>query len=110
MLNVGATPIHLFRGPVDMRKSFNGLSALVMNSFSEPLTGGSFFLFINRRRTMLKVLYWDQDGLALWCKRLERGTFQVNWSGKQTLSRREFSLLLEGVTPRRMNRRFSLAK
>ena len=91
-----------------MRKSFNGLSALVVQSFDEPLTGGSFFLFVNRRRTMLKVLYWDQDGLALWCKRLERGTFKVAWGGDAKLSRRDFSMLLEGVTPRRLNKRYKV--
>lgn len=91
-----------------MRKSFNGLSALVVQAFDEPLTGGSFFLFVNRRRTMLKVLYWDQDGLAMWCKRLERGTFRVRWDGEPQLSRREFSMLLEGVTPRRMNKRYKM--
>lgn len=98
--------MQLYRQPTDMRKSFNGLSALVARHFDEPLLEGGYFLFVNRRRTMLKVLYWDQDGLALWYKRLEKGTFKVNWRGDGTLSRREFSLLLEGVTPKRMNQRF----
>jgi transposase len=106
MLSIGATSVRLYRQPTDMRKSFNGLSALVVQHFDEPLLEGGYFLFVNRRRTMLKVLYWDQDGLALWSKRLEKGTFKVNWRGGGTLSRREFSLLLEGVTPKRMNRRF----
>jgi transposase len=110
MLNIAAAPIHFFGGPTDMRKSFNGLSGLVVNSFEEPLTSGAFFLFVNRRRTMLKVLYWDQDGLALWCKRLERGTFRVRWDGGTNMSRREFSLLLEGVTPRRMNKRYKIGE
>lgn len=108
MLNVGAAPIHFYNVPTDMRKSFNGLSALVMHGFDEPLTGGSFFLFVNRRRTMMKVLYWDQDGLAMWCKRLEKGTFKVRWDGRAQLSRRDFSMLLEGVTPKRLNKRFKM--
>ena len=106
MLSIGAATVHLCRQPTDMRKSFNGLSSLVARHFDAPLTGGSYFLFVNRRQTMAKVLYWDQDGLALWCKRLERGTFKVDWNGGGILDRRAFALLLEGVTPRRMNRRF----
>ena len=110
MLSIGAASVRLYRQPTDMRKSFTGLSALVARHFDESLLDGGYFLFVNRRRTMLKVLYWDQDGLALWCKRLEKGTFKVDWRGGATLSRREFSMLLEGVTPKRMNQRFSREK
>ncbi len=108
MLGIGSQPIYLYRAAADMRKSFDGLSALVDSSFAEPLLGGGLFVFVNRRRNLMKVLYWDEDGLALWCKRLERGTFKLGKSGKVKLSRREFSMLLEGVEPRRMNQRFSL--
>jgi transposase len=59
---------------------------------------------------LLKLLYWDEDGLALWYKRLEKGTFKISKDGKVQLSRREFSMLLEGVEPRRMSQRFSLAQ
>jgi transposase len=108
MLSIGSQPIFLYQGAVDMRKSFNGLSSLVEVAFPQKLLTGSLFVFVNRRRNLLKVLYWDEDGLALWYKRLEKGTFKLSRSGKLKITRREFSMLLEGVEPRRMNQRFSL--
>jgi transposase len=62
---------------VDMRKSFDGLSGLVEECFRQDLLTGHLFLFVNRRRDRLKVLYFDHDGLAIWYKRLEAGSFQV---------------------------------
>lgn len=109
MLNVGASSIFLYNGAADMRKGFNGLSVLVQNAFPGRLLSGSYFLFVNRRRNHIKVLYWDTDGLVVWHKRLERGTFKIlkNLSGE--ISRREFSMLLEGIEPKRMNKRFCLS-
>lgn len=109
MLSIGSQPIFLYGGPTDMRRSFDGLSAMVQSSFPGQLLTGSLFVFVNRRRNMIKVLYWHEDGLALWAKRLEKGTFRVSWDGAAELSRREFSMLLEGIVPRRMNSRFSLS-
>ncbi|WP_165236264.1 IS66 family insertion sequence element accessory protein TnpB, partial [Aquisphaera insulae] len=63
--------------PVDMRKGFDGLSGLVRSCFDQDLLSGHLFLFVNRRGDRLKALYFDRDGLALWYKRLEAGTFQV---------------------------------
>jgi transposase len=108
MLTVGSRPILLYQGAVDMRKSFDGLSALVDGAFPGRLTSGDLFVFVNRRRTLLKLLYWDGDGQALWYKRLERGTFRVSAGGRAELSRREFVMLLEGIRPRRLAKRFSL--
>ena len=62
---------------VDMRKSFDGLSGLVEECFRQDLLTGHLFLFVNRRRDRIKVLYFDHDGLAIWYKRLEAGSFQV---------------------------------
>ena len=108
MLSFGANRIYLHAEPTDMRKSFNGLSALVRASFPESLLTGASFVFVNRRRTHLKALYWDGDGFVIFHKRLERGTFRVRWDGRSELTRREFTLLLEGVAPLRLHRRFSL--
>lgn len=107
---LGARPIYLYQGPVDMRRSFDGLSALVESAFPGQLLTGSAFVFVNRRRTLLKLLYWDADGLAQWYKRLETGCFRVASDGKSELSRREFVMLLEGISPKRMSPRFSLNK
>ncbi len=57
--------------PVDMRKSFDGLSAAVQAVFARDVLDGHLFLFLNRRRDRLKVLWWDRDGLAIFCKKLE---------------------------------------
>ena len=76
--------------------------------FGEELYSATFFVFVNRRRTLVKILYWDRDGLAVWAKRLERGTFRIPAAEEDRveLSAAELSMLLEGITPRRMNRRY----
>ena len=87
-----------------MRKGFEGLSAIVERGFEERVASGSYFVFINRRRNLMKVLYWDGDGLAIWYKRLEKGSFA---RGKgPAMSRREFLMLLEGIEPRRLRKRY----
>ena len=110
MLNIGAQRIYLYAGAVDMRKSVHGLTRMVELAFPGQLLSGSLFVFVNRRRNMIKVMYWNDDGLAIWYKRLEEGTFRIDKRGRSNLSRREFMLLLEGVTPKRMNKRFSLTE
>jgi transposase len=104
----GATRIFLYRGAADMRKSFDGLCGLVRTELLQDPLSGSLFVFCNRRRTMVKLLYWDRDGQAIWYKRLERGTFRLPDTGPAQIDRRDLSLLLEGVTPRRMSRRYQL--
>jgi len=72
----GPTKIYLYAQPTDMRKSFDGLHAIVQSEFRRDIRLGDVFLFLNRRRDRIKLLHWDRDGLAIWMKRLERGTFQ----------------------------------
>ena len=74
--SLGAAKIYLYCQPVDMRKSFDGLHALVQTEFQRDIRAGDLFLFLNRRLDRLKLLHWDQDGIAIWMKRLEVGTFQ----------------------------------
>ncbi len=104
----GSPRIFIYQGGVNMLKGFEGLSALVEHQFPEPVTSGAFFVFLNNDRNRMKVLYWDNDGLAIWYKRLERGTFPRRSDGMLTLSRREFLMLLEGVTPKRLNVRYTM--
>lgn len=108
MLSLGAAAIYLYRQPVDMRRSFEGLSALVATAFPGQLTVGAYFVFVNRQRTHVKLLYWDGDGLALWYKRLERGRFQVPLTAPERLTRRDLTLLLEGITAKRLAPRYRL--
>jgi transposase len=105
VLSLASTPkIFCCQEPVDMRKGFEGLSAIVERGFEERVASGSYFVFINRRRNLMKVLYWDGDGLAIWYKRLEKGSFA---RGKgPAMSRREFLMLLEGIEPRRLRKRY----
>ncbi len=104
----GFNQIYLYDQAVDMRKSFEGLSQLIECAHPGQLLSGSLFLFLNRRRNLIKILYWEGDGFAIWYKRLEQGTFSSCFSGENTLTRQQFTMLLEGVVPRRLNNRFSL--
>ena len=72
-----AVRVYLAKEPADMRKSYDGLSALVAGVLELDPLSGHLFVFINKRRDRIKILYWDRDGLAIWYKRLEAGTFQV---------------------------------
>lgn len=68
--------VYLHREPVDFRQSINGLSALVEGTLGHSPLSGALFLFCNRHRNKLKLLYWDRTGFALWYKRLEEARFQ----------------------------------
>ncbi|HZK62038.1 MAG TPA: IS66 family insertion sequence element accessory protein TnpB [Anaerovoracaceae bacterium] len=84
---------------IDMRKGFNGLSGLVRNYLNQDPTTGDVFVFLNKPRTLLKLLYWDGDGFVIFYKRLERGTFDflANDAVSRELKRTELILILEGV-------------
>jgi transposase len=101
----GNARLFLCQHPVNMRKSFEGLSALVEQLFPGELLSGALFIFLNRRKDHMKVLFWDEGGLVIWFKRLEKGTFSWKWNGQSTLDRRTFLMLLEGITPKRVQMR-----
>jgi transposase len=71
----GSLRIFIALQPCDMRKGFDGLAALVSEQLKEDVRSGALFIFTNRRRARLKILYWDGSGLWLMTKRLEQGTF-----------------------------------
>jgi len=109
MLALPGTPrIFVYQDSTHMGKGFEGLCTLVDQHFPEPVTSGAFFVFLNRTRDRMKVLYWDNDGLALWYKRLEQGRFPLNKNHQIAMNRRDFLMLLEGVVPKRKHKRFSL--
>lgn len=118
------TRVFLAVEPTDMRKGFDGLFALVENVILEDPFSGHLFVFRNRRRDRLKILWWDRDGLAIFYKRIEKGAFQFptdaavrkakpspETSQHQEISPRceiradELSLLLEGIDLASVKRR-----
>lgn len=96
------TKVYLARQPTDLRKSFRGLIAMTEALLRQQPDSGHLFVFVNRRRDLLKILYWDGTGFCIWAKRLERGSFQtpggtgVDASG-QELSVVQLSLMLQGI-------------
>ncbi|MEO0250038.1 MAG: IS66 family insertion sequence element accessory protein TnpB [candidate division WOR-3 bacterium] len=93
------TKVYLAVGAVDMRKAINGLSMLVQGTLALDPFSGHVFGFCNRRRSIVKVLYWDRNGFCLWQKRLEREVFRWPESAEQVLEigMRELGWLVEGL-------------
>jgi transposase len=88
--------------PIDCRRSFDGLCALVRQHLQLDPLSGHLFIFRNRSGERLKILYWDRDGLAVWYKRLEQGCFRLptpaaNAQASLQISAAELAMLLEGV-------------
>ena len=94
-----ATRVFVALRPVDGRKSFNGLYTLVKETLQQEPTSGFLFVFVNKAGNRLKVLFWDGSGLCLFCKRLERSTYQ--WPTGEGPSRwlrpEELQLLIHGI-------------
>jgi transposase len=98
--------------PADMRKGFDGLAQLVRERIAEGPLSGHLFVFRNRSRDRLKILYWDRDGFALWYKRLEKGTFRFPEAkgGHVEVTSAEMAAILGGIDLSRARRlpRFAL--
>ncbi len=105
--------VYLAVGDTDMRKSINGLSVLVEQAMRHNPFTGDMFVFCNRRRNMIKILYWDQNGFALWHKRLEKQRFHWPRSTDEVVSleAKELEWLLAGLdythAHSRLNYRFA---
>jgi transposase len=106
--------IFLCTRPTDLRKSFDGLTGLVQDCFGQDPLNGHLFLFLNRRRDRIKILYFDRDGLAIWYKRLEAGSYQMPQTAAQDsveLQPAQLAMLLSGIDLRtaRQRKRFQRA-
>ena len=105
--------VFLCLAPVDMRRSFDGLAAMVEQVVRQDPLSGHLFVFRGRRGDRVKVLYWDRDGYALWYKRLEKGVFRFPAHGSDAVevSAADLGLILEGIDLRSVKRqkRFALA-
>lgn len=108
MIFPSAMRVYVCREPTDMRKSFEGLSYLAREAMKKDVLSGHYFLFFNRARSSVKILWWDRSGYAIWYKQLQRGLFAR--PQKEELSHAELVCILEGIdfekAPRK--RRFTL--
>jgi len=92
--------IYLYRDNVDFRKSINGLAAIVASETGLDFASGALFLFTNKAKDKIKILYWDQTGFALWYKRLEKDKFK--WPSREkndvfSLTKSQYDNLLSGI-------------
>lgn len=124
----GSLRVFVCTQPADMRKGFDGLCGMALDVMKHDPLSGHLFLFRNRNRDRLKILYWDRDGLAIWYKRLEKGTWQFPTDVKNRptftnsgaakngqipsaeITREELSLLLDGIDLRSVERRSRFQK
>lgn len=101
MINTAAEKVYLATGSTDMRKSINGLAAIVQKSFELDPFSNSLFVFCNKSRNKLKILHWQHNGFWLHYRRLEKGVFQwpqENNNSPLILSYRELQWLLDGLS------------
>lgn len=98
---------YLYRGTTDMRKGIDSLCGLVRNELGKDPMSGELFIFFCRARRRIKILLWDDDGYALYLKRLERGSFEIpeGSSLHQTITAEEVNFLLSGVNLKNLTRR-----
>jgi transposase len=106
-----ALRIFLAVEPADMRKGFDGLSQLVRDRIAQDPLSGHLYVFRNKRRDRIKILYWDRDGFALWYKRLEKRTFRFPEAkdGRVEVTPAEMAAVLEGVDLSRARRQARFA-
>jgi transposase len=108
----GQIRVHLYGYPCDMRKSFPGLYALTRQGLQADPLNGDLYVFISRRATMMKVLYFDRSGFCIWSKKLEAGCFVGDWAQVRTheMDWTGLKLMLEGIEPGRLRKRYRLPK
>lgn len=115
MLHLSAScNYYLYSGHTDMRKGFDSLSGIVKSQMSMDALSGSVFIFMNRRRTHIKLLLWEGDGFAIYYKRLEKGTYElpadpINLSA-MSIDARQLQFILQGVSLKKIYLRPRLKK
>ena len=110
MLHLSAAcKYYLYDGDADMRKGFDSLSGMVSQHMKLSALSGAVFLFVNRRRSQLKLLLWEGDGFSLYHKRLEKGTFELplcnDSSNHSTISSEQLLLILKGISLKHIRKR-----
>jgi transposase len=110
--------VFVYRLPTDMRKSFHGLVALTESAVKQDPLSGSLFVFFNRQRDRIKILYWGQTGFCIWYQQLQKGTYQLpaakSLEEQETMevTRAQLSLILDGIdlSSARQRMRFQLSR
>jgi transposase len=101
--------VYLCMAACDMRRSFDGLAALVRSQMELDPLGGHLYVFGSRRKDRLKILYWDRDGFVVWAKRLEEGTYALPFSesgeARREITAQELAALLSGIDLNQATRR-----
>ncbi len=102
--------VYLCTTPCDMRRSFDGLYALVSGVMQLNAFEGHLFVFSNRKRDRIRILYWDRDGFAIWSKRLEEGTYAMPFTDaggeqRQEITAQELGAILSGIDLSQAKRR-----
>lgn len=114
MIIPATVKFYLCLHPTDMRKGFNGLSAIVINELGEDPLSGHFYIFRNKVKNKLKILYWDRSGYAIWYKQLQEGKFHFPscLDSSIEIDTSTLSMILEGVdlTSIKYQKRFKLAR
>lgn len=110
MLAVNATTrVYLYMRDVDMRRSYDGLMVIVQAEFARDIRLGDYFMFVNKRRDRIKIMWWDRDGLAIFMKRLEAGTVQkpiITSDAKSlVIDQAQLAMLLTGIDVSNIKRR-----
>jgi transposase len=102
--------VHLYGQPCDMRKSYNGLESLARHTMGRNPLDGALYVFINRRGSQIKCLYFDRSGFCIWGKRLETGKFIGDWRAVHTreMDWTGLKLLLEGLEGKQIRKRYCL--
>ena len=102
--------VHLYGQPADMRRSYDGLQALARHAMKCDPLDGTLYVFVNRRGSQLKCLYFDRSGFCIWAKRLEAGRFISDWSAVRSrqMDWTDLKLLIEGMEAKHTRKRFSV--
>jgi len=115
MLHLSAScNYYLYSGHTDMRKGFDSLSGIVKSQMALNALNGAMFIFLNRRRTHIKLLLWEGDGFAIYYKRLEKGTYELPAATSHcsaiTIDARQLQFILQGVSLKKLQFRSRLQK
>ena len=108
----GRIRVFVYGQPTDMRKSYDGLYALARNGLRQDVLSGHLFVFINRRGSQMKILYFDRSGWCIWAKRLEAGRFISDWRDvhSREIDWTALKLMLEGIEVKRRMKRYRLER